>query len=127
MHYWAERDPTKDDAILARLLVDRALAIVQHERLAQAAACAGSRAAGLAIDLITSRIEGETSGILMARHHITRAQAARLLPQASHRRQRKLHEVAARVVRGGDLDSLVQRAAGSLKRPVELHIASAHD
>jgi AmiR/NasT family two-component response regulator len=110
-----------------RQLVDRALAIVQHEHLAQAAARADSRAAGLAIDLITSRIEGEATGILMARHHITRAQAARLLRQASHRRQRKLHEVAAGVVRGGDLDSLVQRAVGSPERPVELHIASAHD
>jgi hypothetical protein len=86
VHYWAERDPTEDDAIMARLLVDRALAIVQPERLAQAAARAESRPAGLAIDLITSRIEGEATGILMARQHITRAQAARLLRRASQQR-----------------------------------------
>jgi hypothetical protein len=36
VHSWAARDPSQDDAIIARLLVDRALAIVQHERLAQA-------------------------------------------------------------------------------------------
>ncbi len=127
VHYWAERDPTEDDAIIAQLLVDRSLAIVQHERLAQAAARADSRAAGLAIDLITSRIEGEATGILMARHHITRAQAARLLRRASQQRQRKLHKIAAGVVRGGDLDSLVQRAVGGPERPVDLHIASAPD
>jgi hypothetical protein len=86
-----------------------------------------SRAAGLAIDLITSRIEGEATGILMARHHITRAQAAMLLRRASQQRQRKLHEIAAGVVRGGDLDSRVQRAASSPERHVDLHIASARD
>jgi hypothetical protein len=127
VHYWAERDPPEDDAIIARLLVDRALAIVQHERLAQAAARADTRAAGLAIELITSRIEGEATRILMARHHITRAQAGRLLRRASQQRQRKLHEIAAGVVRGGDLDSLVQKAAGGPVRPVDLNIASARD
>ena len=68
VHSWIDRDPTEDDAIIARLLVDLALAILQRERLAQSAARADSRAAKLAIDLITSRIEGEATGILMAKH-----------------------------------------------------------
>jgi hypothetical protein len=127
VHFWAERDPTEDDAVIARLLVDRALAIVQNERLAQAAARADSRAAKLAIDLITSRIEGEATGILMAKHHVTPAQAASLLCQASQVRQQKVHEAAAGVVRTGDLDLLLRRDAGSPARSIDLHIAASHD
>lgn len=126
VHFWTGRDPTEDDAIIARLLVDRAVAVVQHERLTQAAARADSRAARLAIDLITSRIEGEATGILMAQHHVTRAQAASLLRQASQERQRKLHEVAAGVVHGRDRDELVQPDVGSRERPVDLHMVSSH-
>jgi len=110
---WAERDPTEDDTIMARLLVHRALAIVQHERLAQVAARADNRAAKLAIDLITSRIEGEATGILMAKHQITRPEAASLLRQASQTRQRDLHEIAVGVVRASDLDSLARSDANS--------------
>jgi hypothetical protein len=110
VHFWAERDPAEDDAIMARLLVDRALAIVQNERLVKAAASADSRAAKLAIDLVTTRIEGEATGILMVKHQVTRARAASLLRQASQERQRGLHEIAAGVVRTGELESL--RACG---------------
>jgi ANTAR domain len=126
VHSWAEGDPTEDDAIIARLLVDRALAIVQHERLAQEAARADSRAAKLAIDLITSRIEGEATGILMAQHQITQAEAASLLRQASQTRQREPHEIAAGVVRARDLDSLSHGDANNPARPGHLHIAASH-
>jgi hypothetical protein len=111
VHFWAERNPSEDDAIMARLLVDRALAIVQHERLAQAAARADSRAARLAIDMITSRIEGEATGILMVKHQVTRVEAVRLLSQASQERRRELREVAAGVVCAGDLNSLSHTGA----------------
>jgi ANTAR domain len=127
VHSWAERDPTEDDAIMARLLVDRALAVVQHERLAQAAARTDRRAAKLAIDLITSRIEGEATGILMAKHQITQAKAASLLRQASQTRQRDLHEIAVGVVRAGDLDSLSHSNANSPARLRYLHIAASPD
>jgi ANTAR domain len=102
-HSWAEHDPTDDDAIIARLLVDRALAVVQHERLAQAAARADSRAAKLAVDVIASRVEGEATGILMAQHQLSREQAARLLRQASGTSGRELAEIAIGVVCAGDL------------------------
>jgi hypothetical protein len=127
VHSWAERDPSEDDAVIARLLVDRALAIVQHERLARAAARADSRAAKLAIDLITSRIEGEATGILMEKHQITRAKAVSLLRQASQTRQQDLREVAVGVVRAGDLDSLSRGDANSQARLGYLHIAASHD
>jgi ANTAR domain len=126
VHSWAGRDPTEDDAIMARLLVDRALAIVEHERLAQAAARADSRAAKLAIDLITSRIEGEATGILMAKHQVTRAEAASLLRRASQTRQREPHEIAVGIVRAGDLDSRSHSDADSPARPGYLHIAASH-
>jgi hypothetical protein len=127
VHFWAGRDPVEDDAIMARLLVDRALAIVQNERLAKAAASADRRAAKLAIDVVTTRIEGEATGILMAKHQITRARAASLLRQASQERQRGLHEIAAGVVQAGELASLLPRDADRLARSVDLHIAASDD
>jgi hypothetical protein len=127
VHSWAKRDPTEDDAIMARLLVDRALAIVQHERLAQATARADSRAAKLAIDLITSRIEGEATGILMAKRQITRAKAASLLRQASRTRQQDLHQIAVGVVRAGDLDSPSHNDANNPARLGFLHVVASHD
>jgi hypothetical protein len=53
-HSWVKRDATQDDAIIARLLVDHALVILQRERMTQALARADDRAAKLAIELITS-------------------------------------------------------------------------
>jgi hypothetical protein len=43
VHSLATRDPTEDDAIIARPLVDHALAIMHSARLAEAAAQANSR------------------------------------------------------------------------------------
>jgi hypothetical protein len=54
-HSWAAGDPTEDDAIIARLLVGHALAVLRRERMAQALGRAEDRAAKLAIELITSR------------------------------------------------------------------------
>jgi len=54
-HSWARGDPTEDDAIIARLLVDQALAVLRRERMARALARADDRAAKLAIELITGR------------------------------------------------------------------------
>jgi hypothetical protein len=127
VHSWAERDPTEDDAIIARLLVDRALAIVQHGRVAQAAARADSRAAKLAIEVITSRIEGEATGILMAKHQVTRAKAVCLLRQASQTRGRELHEIAASVLRAGDLVSPSRSDTGGPARAGYFHTAASHD
>jgi hypothetical protein len=127
VHSWAERDPTGDDAIMARLLVDRALAIVQHERLAQAAARADRRAAKLAIDLIASRIEGEATGILMAKYQVTRCEAVRLLRQASRASRQGLPEIAAGIVCAGDLESLSRRRADGPARPGHLHLAVPRD
>jgi hypothetical protein len=106
IHAWTDRDPTEDDAIIARLLVDLALAILHRERLAQSVARADSRAAKLTIDLITSRIEGEATGILMANHQIKRGEAVGMLRRMSQTSQRQLHEAAADVVQAADLQQL---------------------
>jgi hypothetical protein len=124
VHSWTNRDPTEDDAIIARLLVDLALAILHRERLAQSAARADSRAAKLAIDLITSRIEGEATGILMAKHQIKRGEAVDMLRRMSRTSQRQLHEVAAGVVQAADLQRLP--TATPAVRPGHLHVAASH-
>jgi hypothetical protein len=126
VHSWIGRDPTEEDAIIARLLVDRALAIVQHERLAQSAARADDRAAKLAIELITSRVEGEAIGILMAKHQATEEEAVGLLRQVSWARQRELHQAAADVVRTGDLQRLPASGAGGPPRRERLHVAESY-
>jgi hypothetical protein len=124
VHSWAERDPTEDDAIIARLLVDRAVALVHAERLAQSAARADERAAKLALDLITSRVEGEAIGILTAKHKAAREEALRVLRRASRTSHRELYEVATEVVRTGDLEWPPRRAADPARRG-NLHIAAA--
>jgi hypothetical protein len=125
-HHWVDRGPTEDDAIIARLLVDLALSVVQQQRLARSAARADDRAAKLAIELITSRIEGEAIGILMATHRAAHDEAVGLLRQASWASQRKLHEVAADVVRSGDLQWLASSRAAGPVRPTHLHVAASH-
>lgn len=106
MHSWTEHDPGEDDAIIARLLVERALAIVRHQRLAEALARAERRAAKLAIDASTSRIEGEAIGIVMAKHRIAPGEALNLLRQVARVSQREMQVVAADVVLVGDLRPL---------------------
>jgi GAF domain-containing protein len=56
IHSWTGHHPTDDDAIIARLLVDQALAVLQRERMVQALARADDRAAKLAIELITRQV-----------------------------------------------------------------------
>jgi ANTAR domain len=125
VHSWVERDPTEDDAIIARLLVELALAIVHAERLSQSAVRADDRAAKLAIELITSRVEGEAIGILMAKHQATKEEAASLLRRMSRASRRELHDVAADVVCTGNLQPLLKGYAGSRARRDHLQIAAS--
>jgi ANTAR domain len=75
--------------------------------------------------LITSRLEGEATGILMAKHQVTREEAVCLLRQASQTSQRELHEIAASVVCAGDLASLSHSHADSPAQLGYLRIAAA--
>jgi ANTAR domain len=103
-HFWTDHGPTEDDAIIAQLMVDRAIGLVRQERLVQTVARAEDRAAKLALDLLASRTEGEAIGILSAKHGLPREDALRLLRRVSRESERKLCDVAAAVVRAGDLD-----------------------
>jgi ANTAR domain len=104
LHSWAVHAPTEDDAIIAWLLVDRALTIVRQERLAESAAQADDRAAKLAHELITSRVVGEATGILMTKYNATREEALSLLRRATRWNQHTLHEVDADLVHArGDI------------------------
>ncbi|HTV99429.1 MAG TPA: ANTAR domain-containing protein [Streptosporangiaceae bacterium] len=123
VHTWIGREPAPADTIVARLLVDYALGIVQQERLTRAAAWAEDRAAKLAVELITSRAEGEAIGLLMARHRVTREEAASMLRRSSGTTGRPLHEVAADVVRTRDVQPAPPGTAGAPARPRPLHIA----
>jgi hypothetical protein len=127
VHSWIGRDPVADDAILARLLVDRALAIVQHERLAQSAARADERAAKLAIDLITSHVEGKAIGLLMAKHQVAEDEAVSLLRQLSWMGQRQVHEAAADLVRTADLQRGSHSCASSPDPREHLHLVALRD
>jgi ANTAR domain len=123
VHSWIGREPTADDAIIARLLVDYALGIVQQERLTRSAAGAEDRAAKLAVELITSRAQGEAIGLLMARHRVTREEAVCRLRHSSDTTGRSLDEVAADEVRTRDLQKAPRRTSAAPARPGPLHIA----
>ena len=103
-HSWLDRQPADEDAVIARLLVDLALSQISQERLAQSMRCSEDRAAKLALDVISSRCEGEAIGILSARHGVRRDEVLWLLRRVSRETHRDLSEVAAAVVHAGDLD-----------------------
>ena len=123
VHSWIGREPTADDAIIARLLVDYALGIVQQERLTRSAAGAEDRAAKLAVELITSRTEGEATGLLMARHRVTREAAVGMLRRSSSTTGRPPHEVAADMVHIRDLPTAPPGTGGDPATPEPLHLA----
>ncbi len=125
VHSWAERRPAEDDRIIARLLVDRAVAIVREQRLVQSAALAEERAAKLALELITSRTEAEAIGILMATHQATRTEAARLLRQMTRASDGQLDEIAAGLVDAGSLRRSLE-TPGSSAGHQHLQMAACH-
>jgi hypothetical protein len=124
-HFWDAREPTEEDAIIARLLVDHAVALVHAERLAQRQAEAEERASKLALELITSRAEGEAIGILTVKHQAGREEVLRLLRRASHARGRTVYEIATDVIRTGELGWPLVRSSGGADRG-SLHVAASN-
>jgi hypothetical protein len=101
IHTWTLRVPAAGDAMIARLLVDHALAVVEYERLAENSAAAESRSAQLALDAMTSRVIGEATGIIMAALRVSEAAAVSQLKTAGRRSGRTMHDVAREIVRTG--------------------------
>jgi hypothetical protein len=124
LHRWHARVPTPSDAVVARLLVDRALAVIQHERLAGVAAESQARAAQLAAEAMTGRTIGEATGIVMATRHVSRSVALDLLRANGSQAGRTLHEVALGVVRAGRLDERPERPARPARRAGRLRTVS---
>jgi hypothetical protein len=116
IHSWNARIPTASEAIIARLLVDEALALVRHERLAEVAAQADRRSAQLAVETITARTIGEATGIVMATRHLTNSAAVDLLKVASRHSGRTLRDLAYEVVHAGGLTYGPNEPAASLQR-----------
>jgi len=110
-HIWHSHVPAQSDSIIARLLVDRAIALVEHQRLAEGATSADERSAQLALETMTARAIGEGTGIIMATRRMTSADALDALKKIGRREGRNVYEIALEVVRTGALRSRPDRAA----------------
>ena len=101
------RFPRQDECgpFIAQLLVDRAVAVVERERLVEAAARPARQPRTTSSAPSTSNREiGVAVGILMANHQLTDEQAFDLLSRVSQRTNRKLRLVALEVARVGAIE-----------------------
>ena len=89
---------------IAQLLVERAVAVVERERLLEAAASRTATADQLERALISNREIGVAVGILMVNHQLTQEQAFDLLSRVSQQTNRKLREIAGEVVVNGVIE-----------------------
>jgi len=98
MHRWTLPRLVPGGAVIARLLVDHALAVIGHERLAERARAAEERTALLAREAMAGQSIGEAVGLVMGTRHLGRMAALDLLRDASRQSGGSLHEVCAHVV-----------------------------
>ena len=96
--------PQMHHALLAQLIVDRAVALVERERWAESLAAGTTRSANLEVALATNREIGIAIGILMSRHKSTSDQAFDILRRVSQESQRKLRDVALEVAVTGTIE-----------------------
>jgi hypothetical protein len=89
---------------ITQLLVDRALAMVERERLVEAAASRKATADHLARAVTSNREIGVAVGILMVNHGLTEEQAFDLLSRVSQRTNRKLRVIALEVGQAGAIE-----------------------
>lgn len=102
---WHDRDrPTRSDKVIARLLLDRACALVSMAQLEDLFAAERRTSANLQIALKSNREIGKAIGILMWSHKLTNEQAFDLLRVVSQHTHRKLRDVASEVCATGTLD-----------------------
>jgi len=94
--------PTDADVVLVGVLADHAAGVVHRERpVGRLTDQGAARQVGVALDG-AQRIAAAT-GVLMALHHLTVAQARQLLDRASDRTHRSLQQVADTVLHTGSL------------------------
>jgi hypothetical protein len=117
VHSWRDHLPAQSDSIIARLLVDRAIALVEHQRLAEDATSADERSAQLALETMTTRTIGEGTGIIMTTRRMTSEDALDVLKKIGRREGRNVYDIALEVVRAGALKSRPDRAAPQMRGP----------
>ena len=98
-YWWAGRMPSEGDAVIANLMVEHLIAVVDHERLMVAVARAEDRAASLALEAISGRNINLAIGIVMHQHGLSPDDAEDLLRQSARAAGKGLPQVAASVVR----------------------------
>jgi DNA-binding TFAR19-related protein (PDSD5 family) len=90
--------------LITQLLVERALAVVERERLVEAAASRSATAQHLERALTSNREIGVAVGILMVNHQLTDDQAFDLLSRVSQQTNRKVRTIALEVAQAGALE-----------------------
>jgi hypothetical protein len=98
------RSQNESQQFIAKLLVERAMANVERERLVEAAASRKAEADNLELAVSSNREIGIAVGILMVNHKLTDEQAFDLLSRVSQHSNRKLRLIALEVARAGVLD-----------------------
>ncbi len=96
--------PAATDAVLGRLVADRAVALVDRERLHDIADRHRTDADNLSIALRSSRDIGIALGIIMNQHRVTETDAFDLLCTTSQHANRKLRDLALEVAQTGQFD-----------------------
>jgi FCD domain/ANTAR domain len=102
-HWWASRAPAEGDAVIADLMVKHAIALVDRERLLAAVAQAEERAANLALEMISDRVIGMATGIVMHQRGLSQDDAEDVLRTAAAVAGGSLSAVAMSVVHSGSL------------------------
>jgi ANTAR domain len=106
--------PGPSHGVLAQLVVDRAVALIERQRLAAVVLTHQSQVEHLRIALSTNRQIGTALGILMAGYKLTDDQAFDLLRRVSQQRHRKIHDLALDVIDTG----MIELPAGITVHPL---------
>jgi hypothetical protein len=101
---FSDSRPTAMHALLGQLVLERAIALVHAERLAQQVVADRARAEHLSVALGTNREIGVAMGIVMAEHKLTVEQSFDLLRRVSQHSHRKLREIALEVTETGTIE-----------------------
>jgi hypothetical protein len=96
--------PSPGHGVLAQLVVDRAVAVIERARLADLVTAQQAQAEHLRIALTTNREIGIALGILMASRMLTSEGAFDYLRHISQHTHRKLHDLALELVETGTIE-----------------------
>ena len=102
---WNSRAPRDSDAIIADLIVNHLIALVDHERLMGAVARAEDQAARLALEAISARTINVATGIVMHQYGLAPQDAEDLLRTSARSAGSTLAQVVASVVCSRELAS----------------------